>query len=156
MDVARLSLVLFLTGVGRSATAQDSSMPMLMPTMAMPGMTAQPSPHAATPLRPQADAPPPDDGNGSMAGMRGGDHAGMAMSGMAMSGGMAMQAALGPHPMNREASGTSWQPDASPHQAIETMRGGWMLMAHGMVNLVYDSQSGPRGGARTRRLSRGC
>ncbi len=70
---------------------------------------------------------------------------GMTMPSNSGQGGMAMHAALGPYPMNREASGTSWQPDASPHQALETMSGGWMLMAHGMLNLVYDSQSGPRG-----------
>ncbi len=77
-----------------------------------------------------------------------------AMPGMAMAGGsmagmtdMApMPAALGPYPMNREASGTSWQPDASPHQAIHLMAGDWTVMIHGMLNGVFDSQNGPRGG----------
>jgi len=49
-------------------------------------------------------------------------------------------------PMTREASGTSWQPDASPHQGIETMAGPWMLMGHALLNGVYDWQGGPRGG----------
>src|SRR5690348_2522042 len=58
---------------------------------------------------------------------------------------MEMTGALGAYPMQREASGTSWQPDSSEHMGLMTMRGDWMLMAHGDVNLVYDHQSGPRG-----------
>ena len=72
------------------------------------------------------------------------------MAGMEMrEGGMAMapmRAALGPYPMHREASGTSWQPDASTHDGVHVMAGEWTLMFHGMLNGVYDSQSGPRGG----------
>lgn len=54
--------------------------------------------------------------------------------------------ALGPYPMTREASGTSWQPDQSEHMGLMRMSDDWMLMAHGVLNLVYDHQSGPRGG----------
>lgn len=57
-----------------------------------------------------------------------------------------MGGALGPYSMNREASGTAWQPDASLHSGIELMAGDWMLMAHGVLNGVYDWQQGPRGG----------
>ncbi|MFL6779927.1 MAG: hypothetical protein ACJ8E8_12930 [Sphingomicrobium sp.] len=57
----------------------------------------------------------------------------------------AMTGALGPYPMTREASGTSWQPDASQHAAIHVMTGDWTLMGHGMLNLTYDHQSGRRG-----------
>jgi len=32
--------------------------------------------------------------------------------------------------MAREASGTAWQPDSTPHQGIEFMTGEWMLMDH--------------------------
>ncbi len=64
-------------------------------------------------------------------------------SGMDM---MGMPAALGPYPMTRESSGTSWQPDASPHQGIDIMAGDWAVMFHGMLNGVYDVQGGPRGG----------
>ena len=60
---------------------------------------------------------------------------------------MAMQGAFGPYPMTREASGTSWQPDAAPHDGYHLMSGGWLLMGHAMFDLVYDSQGGPRGGA---------
>ncbi|HEV2865776.1 MAG TPA: hypothetical protein VGX37_04620, partial [Allosphingosinicella sp.] len=45
----------------------------------------------------------------------------------------------------REASGTSWQPDASIHSGVHTSAGDWMLMGHLLLNAVYDWQSGPRG-----------
>jgi hypothetical protein len=58
---------------------------------------------------------------------------------------MAMTGALGSYPMTRESSGTAWQPDASEHEALHVTSGDWMLMAHGVLNLVYDRQSGRRG-----------
>jgi hypothetical protein len=57
-----------------------------------------------------------------------------------------MRGALGAYPMAREASGTAWQPDSSIHDGPHLMAGGWMLMAHGVLNGVYDRQDGPRGG----------
>ena len=36
--------------------------------------------------------------------------------------------------------------DASDHLGLMTESGGWTLMAHGVLNLGYDHQSGPRGG----------
>ena len=57
----------------------------------------------------------------------------------------AMTGAFGRYPMARESSGTAWQPDASEHAGWMAEAGGWTLMAHGVVNLVYDHQSGPRG-----------
>ncbi|MEP7130893.1 MAG: hypothetical protein ABI770_07180 [Sphingomicrobium sp.] len=59
--------------------------------------------------------------------------------------GMAMNGALGHYPMERESSGTAWQPDTSEHMGLHVMSGEWTLMAHGVLNLVYDHQSGPRG-----------
>ena len=56
-----------------------------------------------------------------------------------------MTGALGSYPMEREISGTAWQPDTSEHQGLMKMSGDWTLMAHGVLNLVYDHQSGPRG-----------
>ena len=56
-----------------------------------------------------------------------------------------MTGALGPYPMERESSGTAWQPDTSEHTGLMNMSGGWTLMAHGVLNLVYDHQSGRRG-----------
>jgi len=71
-----------------------------------------------------------------MQGMAQGQHAGHEM---------AMTGALGSYPMERESSGTAWQPDTSEHMGLHVMSGDWMLMAHGVLNLVYDHQSGPRG-----------
>ena len=51
--------------------------------------------------------------------------------------------------MTREASGTSWQPDATPMDGIHNMDGDWMTMWHGNVTAVYDKQGGPRGGKQT-------
>jgi hypothetical protein len=56
-----------------------------------------------------------------------------------------MKGALGSYAMQRESSGTAWQPDSSDHQGLMVMTGDWMLMAHGVLNLVYDDQSGLRG-----------
>lgn len=60
--------------------------------------------------------------------------------------GWMMKGAMDPYaPMNREASGTAWQPDVSQHGGIHGMSGGWMTMTHVTLNGVWDSQSGPRG-----------
>jgi len=58
---------------------------------------------------------------------------------------MAMNGLYGPYPMSREASGTAWQPDRARHLGIHEMRGSWMLMLHGMADVVYDNQGGARG-----------
>jgi hypothetical protein len=80
------------------------------------------------------------------------DHSQMdhrAMGGMDMPAGEhsghAMAGALGPYPMERESSGTAWQPDMSEHIGLMRSSGDWMLMAHGVLNLVYDHQGGRRG-----------
>lgn len=69
------------------------------------------------------------------------DHAAMDHGNMPMP----MTGAFGRYPMTRESSGTAWQPDASDHMGLMVHRGDWMLMAHGVLNLVYDHQSGRRG-----------
>jgi hypothetical protein len=56
-----------------------------------------------------------------------------------------MTGALGPYPVSREASGTAWQPDASPHGGLHLETGGWTLMGHASLHGVYDWQEGPRG-----------
>lgn len=58
---------------------------------------------------------------------------------------MAMEGFLGAYAMTREASGTSWQPEASPHEGLHWMASDWMLMAHGFADLIYDHQGGHRG-----------
>jgi hypothetical protein len=68
-----------------------------------------------------------------------GDMGGSPMESMGITG------ILGPYPMARDSSGTSWQPDDSLHAAIHGMAGDWMLMGHMMLWGIYDSQSGLRG-----------
>ena len=62
---------------------------------------------------------------------------------------MTMDSPLGPFSMTRDSSGTSWQPDATPMLGTMWMSGAWMLMAHGVVNFIYDDQDGDRGGNKT-------
>ena len=62
----------------------------------------------------------------------------------------AMTGAYGPYPMSREASGTAWQPDSSEHMmGLSASTAGWTMMGHGVLNVVYDRQGGPRGGDKT-------
>jgi hypothetical protein len=122
---------LALASAAAPAVAQQQPMPgMDMPTAPTPHPQAPPGQANSTP------AAHPPVGHGSMGGMTmpTGAHSEHAMTG-----------ALGPYPIARESSGTAWQPDSSEHTGIHAMRGAWMLMAHGTVNLVYDNQSGPRG-----------
>jgi hypothetical protein len=56
------------------------------------------------------------------------EHAGHEMS--------AMQGFLGPYPMAREASGTSWQPDSTPMDMTHLMYGKWSVMPMGFANAV--------------------
>lgn len=121
------------------------------PMADMPGMDhgTHAPPTAPAPLPapvPPAPAPTPAPAGGPHAG-----HDMAAMPGMDMGGvahgdhAMAMTSAFGPYAMTRDASGTSWQPDAGGHGGIHVAAGGWMLMGHALLNLAYDSQSGPRG-----------
>ncbi len=104
------------------------------------GYVAQASVHAAQAPKMVADDPP-----ASMP-------AGHDMSHMSTDSGDSMphmshmmMGALGSYPMNREASGTSWQPDSSEHGGVHLMEGDWMLMGHMFLNGVYDWQQGLRG-----------
>ncbi len=110
-----------------------------------PPVLAQEAPVAtAPPAMDMANMPGMDMSHG-MAGM----DMSHGMAGMTMPGGemdMAkMTSAMGAYPMTRDASGTSWQPDASRHDGVHFDPGGWSVMAHALFNGVYDSQSGPRG-----------
>jgi hypothetical protein len=60
-----------------------------------------------------------------------------------------MHGFLGPYPIQREGSGTSWLPDTTPHFGVHATYGEWQTMYHGLFNLVYDHQGGPRGGDKT-------
>jgi hypothetical protein len=78
----------------------------------------------------------------SMHGMQG-----MNMNDMQQHGEMPheMQGLYGAYSMTREASGTAWQPDASPMEGAHFMHDDWMFMLHGFAFGVYDYQSGHRG-----------
>jgi hypothetical protein len=76
------------------------------------------------------------------------DHSSMAghdMSSTARTANDEMASALGPYSMSREGSGTSWQPDTTPIGGLHVRQGEWSVMAHGLVNAIYDKQTGPRG-----------
>ena len=60
-----------------------------------------------------------------------------------------MRAWYGPYAITRESSGTSWQPEASPHEGLDARFGEWDTMTHGFANLIYDDQGGPRGDTKT-------
>ena len=114
--------------------AGTSSLAAPATAQTMPGMT-MPAPPAEKDTMPSQPKAEPDDNMAGMA-MEHGSHA---------MGAMTMTGAFGPYAMTREASGTSWQPDVSPHMGVHVMRGDWMLMGHGLLNLVDDAQSGRRG-----------
>src|SRR4030095_4152953 len=59
--------------------------------------------------------------------------------------GMCMDGMYGPYPMDREASGTSWQPEGIPMGGMQWMKSDWMLMFHGYATGTFDQQEGPRG-----------
>jgi hypothetical protein len=102
------------------------TMPMEHPPPGTRAIPAQPQSRAAAPMPAM-------------------DHAQLGQMPMEHGGHTAMKGALGPYPMEREASGTAWQPDASEHAGLMSTGGDWTLMAHGVLNLVYDHQSGRRG-----------
>jgi hypothetical protein len=54
--------------------------------------------------------------------------------------------ALGPYSMDREASGTSWQPEAAGMDGLHAWTGSWRLMVHADAFGVFTHQGGPRGG----------
>lgn len=96
---------------------------------------------AAAPLA--AQTAPPADPMPGMAAMPGMHHDMASMPGMAMD--EPMMGMLGPHPMMRESSGSSWQPDSSPMMGVHFSAGDWSLMADGNVTGSYSNQGGPRG-----------
>ena len=125
---------------GGPAYAQAMNPQMQMPPPPPPAQTAPAqTPHAQIE---QPAQPPMQMDHGQM------DHA--QMQGMENDQGMShdmsdMSGALGMYPSSREASGTSWQPDASSHMGAMDMHGSWMVMTHAMLNGVYDWQGGDRG-----------
>lgn len=138
MNLLRRKLLPSMLGL-LTAPAWAQSMDMPMPAEAPPQATPADA-HAHH--HPAADAPTP-----GMPPMQSDQQ--MQMPGMAMDhqhAPMAMQGALGPYPMSREGSGTSWLPDATPMDGLHAMHGDWSTMLHGNVFAVAGDAAGPRGG----------
>jgi hypothetical protein len=125
------------------AAPPPSSPPAMpdMPGMGAPGGQGAPGPPGGQGTHGGQDL---QDGQG-MQGMQ--DMQGMHGMG-AMRGMHGMSALLGPYGMSRESSGTSWQPESAPHEALFTQRGSWTLMLHGQIFAIYDDQESKRGGSR--------
>ena len=103
-------------------------------------------PVAADAAAPRAN-PPQDSHTGHHGGQQGSPpHE--AMQG-GHSGHHAMESPLGPYSMTRDASGTSWQPEAAPMDGVMGKSGEWEAMVHGFVYGVHDRQGGPRGTTKT-------
>jgi hypothetical protein len=49
-------------------------------------------------------------------------------------------------PSPHDGSGTAWEPASVPEHMWMLMRGGWDLMAHGVIFIDYNQQGGLRGG----------
>ena len=113
-----------MPGMDRSGPMDHSTMNMGAPDDVMPAMPA--------------DSNPAADHSTMQMGEAHDMHSMGAMNGM-----------YGAYPMTREASGTSWQPDSSPHEGIHRMVGDWSMMVHGFANTIYDRQGGPRGDTKT-------
>jgi hypothetical protein len=88
-----------------------------------------------------AHGTPGAPGSEAMPGMPG-------MEGHEAHGHHAMPALLGPYGATREASGTSWQPESAPHEALMARRGPWWLALHGQALVAYDRQEGERGASK--------
>ncbi|HEX6784904.1 MAG TPA: hypothetical protein VF098_09675, partial [Sphingomicrobium sp.] len=112
-----------------------SAQSMDMPGMKMPAAPSPPPEPSPPPAQPES-APPKPPSQHPMT---------MPMASHSAHDEVMMTGALGSYAMERESSGTAWQPDSSGHSGVMMMSGDWMLMAHGVLNLVYDHQSGPRG-----------
>ena len=58
-------------------------------------------------------------------------------------------------PSAHEGSGTAWQPASVSAPKWMWMRGGWELMAHGVIFVDYNQQGGPRGGGKAESVNVG-
>lgn len=110
--------------------------------MAIPAMSfhaaaqeAAPPDHAAHGAMPTEGTPAPAD-HAAHAAMAPVDHTAHLLH---------MTGALGPYSMTRDASGTSWQPESTPMEAIHGQYGPWATMLHGFINLAAADAGGPRG-----------
>src|SRR3954467_14830521 len=99
---------------------------LLLATQDMPGMAMPPPPPSPPRAAPKPAEPPMDE---------------MGMDEM-------ITDPAGERLSRESGSGTAWQPDLTPQGGIHDRIGGWIVMAHALLNAVYDRQSGPRGGSK--------
>lgn len=70
---------------------------------------------------------------------------GMQMGGRPMGSMKMEQQKVSTLPSPHAGSGTAWEPASVPAHEWMVMRGGWELMAHGVIFTDYNQQGGPRG-----------
>ena len=58
-------------------------------------------------------------------------------------------------PLVHSGSGTSWEPASTPSHEWMLMRGGWTVMAHGVIFADYNQQGGPRGAGKAESVNWG-
>jgi hypothetical protein len=102
----------------------------------------------STPAQHGHDAAPVHGGHEQPAHTQAG-HGAETPAGMSHEGHAGMRAFLGTYAATREGSGTSWLPDTTPAGGVHAAYGDWTTMYHGLFNLAYDHQGGPRGGNKT-------
>jgi hypothetical protein len=77
------------------------------------------------------------------------------MAGMQMGGMQMDEHAESQLPSAHAGSGTGWQPASVPGHDWMWMRGGWELMAHGVIFADYNQQGGPRGAGKAESVNWG-
>lgn len=114
---------------------------LLLGSLAAPIPPAQAAPAPQHPVHPPPVEEPeePEEPDGEPSHQHPPTHAGH------LSDEHEMPALFGPYGGSREASGTSWQPEAAPHEGLMGTRGPWSWMAHGRAHVVSTDQPGPRG-----------
>jgi hypothetical protein len=123
------AIAMAIPAMSFNAAAQEAAPPNHAAHGAMPMDAAAPTDHAVH----GAMAPPDHAAHAAMAPVDHGAHL------------MHMTGALGPYSMTRDASGTSWQPESTPMEAIHGQLGSWATMLHGFINLAATDAGGPRG-----------
>jgi hypothetical protein len=58
-------------------------------------------------------------------------------------------------PSPHAGTGTGWQPASVPAHEWMFIRGGWELMAHGVISVDYNQQGGPRGAGKAESVNYG-
>lgn len=59
---------------------------------------------------------------------------------------MQMHGMYGTYSIERDTTGTSWQPASTKMPGIHRVRDDWLFMTHGYIMAIYDDQGGPQGG----------